>query len=328
MEILTDEDVEAVRYRVDETASPDVIRKLLVLEREGLSKAELRRAYADLEMDEQRRIAAKLTDAERTSLIELAERAEDSDGRLRYRQEYCKIRDDVVLREKLSSVDESLALAWREADRLERTGLTPQDVAKTLRERLDEETLDIAASGDVSRLQHHLRLTDVDLLRQESSKPKKPVTFRRGFLDAVSTKEKTELPSSDLTVAATAFGDDSAFEDAVRRGLEFVRPCSSEKDHRRQFLAFIQRAALGFRPGPPVERNVVEFMLEIHRRRTVDHEDDVSLKRRVLAHVQEFGPTFFKEMTSCAKLITALQDHLGGDIDLRFHCLAHYGHLD
>eukprot|EP00633_Aureoumbra_lagunensis_P002033 CAMPEP_0197290106 /NCGR_PEP_ID=MMETSP0890-20130614/7344_1 /TAXON_ID=44058 ORGANISM="Aureoumbra lagunensis, Strain CCMP1510" /NCGR_SAMPLE_ID=MMETSP0890 /ASSEMBLY_ACC=CAM_ASM_000533 /LENGTH=401 /DNA_ID=CAMNT_0042761915 /DNA_START=1 /DNA_END=1206 /DNA_ORIENTATION=- len=125
---------------LEETASPNVIRALIAEERNGATKDELRAKYAELEYNEQCWVSVRLTKDERDELIAAAQAVEENKDSIRarnvYRATYCRIRDDVVLREKLSRMNESQALAWRQADAMEKQGLAPQQVANELRSRL------------------------------------------------------------------------------------------------------------------------------------------------------------------------------------------------
>lgn len=164
----------------EETASPEIAREVMALYRSGASRAEMRSAYAALEEREKRELSCRVTDEERRELIDAAEfmeRSGSASARSAYRATYCRIRDDVKLRDRLSTMDPGIAAAWREADELERSGLAPQEVAAELRGRIDPNVL--SAMDDLANTAE-----GVPLQRFEpSSKKAVPGTkLRKGFL--------------------------------------------------------------------------------------------------------------------------------------------------
>lgn len=194
-----------------------------------------------------------------------------------------------MLREKLEALPtDSLREAWREADALEKQGLTTQQVAETLRNRLGADAALLERLADATRK----RAAGLDGALTSSQK-KKPVSpLRRGFLQSQQQKKRPAVGGTTRTPPPRS----------EEPGVD-VAPSA----------------------GPPVDEATVDFMLEIHRLRSSGAEDDETLRRRVLAHVQRRGAAFLSHMTACAALTDELTRRLSDDHDaVRARVFAHY----
>lgn len=326
-----------------ESASPEIIREIMALHRNGASPDELRRAYFELESMEKREMSALVTSQEREELISRAE-AMDRDGneasKTAYRESYCRIRDDVKLRQRLSRMEPSAAAAWYEADALEKSGMPPQDVAAELRSRIDPEILEIL---DGAHLKGHVaakKKTEVKKKKASSAK------MRRGFLlgqtdetyDALVEKARAfpamvarrlripadsecERACAEAMVAFSKLAKDPTIEsltETFEAATDEVmnRTTSTAQEPQRAgatrrtdaFVDAVVRLCIVPRyEGAPLDPILVDFMLEVYERRRESDNDDEALKRDVMAHLQRHGPGFLSHMESAATLLDGLQ---------------------
>lgn len=280
-------------FEFEQTASPEIAREVMALYRSGASRAEMRSAYAALEEREKRELSCRITDEERSELIgaaECMERSRTASARAAYRATYCRIRDDVKLRDRLSTMDPGIAAAWREADELERSGLAPQEVAAELRSRIDPEVLS-AMDGLANT---------ADRMPSQCCKPSRKkampsTTLRRGFLvgerlglepkaveAGISTIEHT-LPAfvaSRLGLSKPALAERAcakvldilsrsprSIDDAAKLlelSVASARCHQSEAEMAKAFEDAVLRLSL-IHPheGPPLDPRVVDFMFEV-----------------------------------------------------------------
>lgn len=315
---------------MEETASPDVVRELRSLAQAGATQAELRAAFLDLDEREKRELSSQISMEERTELINAAEAAaEDPSKRAEYRRIYCRIRDDAKLRRRLAGMDESRAQAWREADALEKQGMTPQEVADELRRRIGD---DCKALDDMVRDPKTAGERYPELVRVKKDVRGPPLKLKRGFLleDPKTVVAKRLGGISNVEEACAAAARNYARVKEPIADLAYVLDAAATaataqkiEDVATAFADAVLRLSL-VPPyeGPRLSVEIADFMVDIHERRR-RHEDDVTLRQSVLEHIQRHGPAFLEHMAACAHLIDALLDvDCGGDVKRQIR--AHY----